>query len=92
MPDLNEQLHQVKSNENFLEKIKRIIPGYDGYVNRDNSRELDLRLRNGLAENLDNNKAVLKNTVLNLSKSGKLFQTESIDKIQNKLQEVIAKL
>jgi hypothetical protein len=92
MPDLNQQLQEVKSKENFLEKIKRIIPGYDGYVNRDNSRELDLRLRNTLAENLDNNKALLKNTVLNLSKSGKLFQTDAIDKIQNKLQEVIAKL
>jgi hypothetical protein len=92
MEDLNQKLQQVKSNESFLEKVKRIIPGYDGYVNRDNSRELDTRLRITLADTLDNNKTALKNTVLNLSKSGKLFQTDGIDKLQNKLQEAIGKL
>ena len=92
MEDLNQKLQQVKSNESFLEKIKRIIPGYDGYVNRDNARELDTKLRNTLAINLENNKTSLKNTVLNLSKFGKLFQTDGIDKIQNKLQQVIGKL
>lgn len=92
MEDLNQKLQQVKSNESFLEKIKRIIPGYDGYVNRDNSRELDTILRKTLADSLDNNKTVLKNSVLNLSKTGKLFQTEGIDRLQNKLQEVIGKL
>ncbi len=92
MDDLNQKLQQVKSNESFLEKVKRIIPGYDGYVNRDNSRELDTKLRNTLAQYLDNNKTALKNTVLNLSKTGKLFQTDGIDRLQNKLQEVIAKL
>ena len=92
MDDLNQKLQQVKSNESFLEKMKRIIPGYDGYVNRDNSRELDTQLRNTLANSLDNNKTALKNTVLSLSKNGKLFQTEGIDRLQNKLQEGIAKL
>ena len=92
MDDLNQKLQQVKSNESFLEKMKRIIPGYDGYVNRDNSRELDLRLRNTLADLLDKNKTSLKNTVLNLAKYGKLFQTDGIDRLQNKLQEAIGKL
>ena len=53
--DLQSKLNQVKGNESFLEKIKRIIPGYDGYVNRDNSRELDTILRNQLAVQLDVN-------------------------------------
>lgn len=92
MDELNSKLQQVKSNESFLEKMKRFIPGYNGYVNRDNSRELDTRLRTTLAENLDNNKTALKNTVINLSKFGKLFQSDGIDKLQNKLQETIGKL
>ena len=41
MSDLQNKLGQIKSKESFLEKIKRFIPGYDGYLNRDNSRELD---------------------------------------------------
>jgi hypothetical protein len=92
MSDLNSKLQQVKTGESFLERIKRIIPGYDGYVNRDNSRELDLQLRNTLAKNLEINKTKLKNTVLNLSKHGKLFESEGIDKLEKKLEAGAAKL
>jgi hypothetical protein len=91
MADLNSKLQQVKGGESFLERIKRIIPGYDGYVNRDNSRELDLQLRNTLAKELDSNKTKLKNTVLSLSKHGKLFETEGIDRLEKKLEASSAK-
>ncbi|MCC6866488.1 MAG: hypothetical protein IT280_10060 [Ignavibacteria bacterium] len=91
MADLNEQLNAVKSKENFLEKITRIIPGYDGYVNRDNSRELDTILRNTLAQKLDANHVILKNVTLNLSQRGKLFETDGIDKLDKKLQLCTAK-
>ncbi|KXK54257.1 MAG: hypothetical protein UZ05_CHB002000909 [Chlorobi bacterium OLB5] len=91
MADLNQQLDAVKSKENFLEKITRIIPGYDGYVNRDNSRELDTILRNTLAARLDANQVKLKNVVLNLSQRGKLFESDSIDKLDKKLQLCVGK-
>ncbi len=91
MADLNQQLSAVKSKENFLEKITRIIPGYDGYVNRDNSRELDTILRNTLATKLDANHVKLKNVVLNLSQRGKLFESDGIDKLDKKLQLCTAK-
>ena len=91
MADLNSKLDQVKSKESFLERIKRIIPGYDGYVNRDNSRELDLQLRNTLAKELDSNKTKLKNAVLNLSKLGKLFETDGIDRLEKRLEASSAK-
>lgn len=91
MTDLNSKLEQVKSGESFLEKIARYIPGYDGYVNRDNARELDTILRNTLAANLDSNQTKLKNTTLNLSQSGKLFETEGIDKLDKKIQNAVSK-
>lgn len=91
MADLNSKLEQVKSKESFLERIKRYIPGYDGYVNRDNSREIDLQLRNTLAKELDSNKTKLKNAVLNLSKRGKLFETDGIDRLEKKLEASSAK-
>ena len=91
MADLNSKLQQVKTGESFLERIKRYIPGYDGYVNRDNSRELDIQLRNTLAKNLDSNKTKLKNTILNLSKSGKLFESDGIDKIEKRIETSAAK-
>ena len=84
MSDLQDKLGQIKSKESFLEKIKRFIPGYDGYLNRDNSRELDTILRNKLASLLEENKTKIKNTVSNLSKSGKLFDSADIDKIDKK--------
>ena len=84
MSDLHGKLEQIKSKENFLEKIKRWIPGYDGYVNRDNSRELDTLLRNKLATMLEDNKTKIKNTVSNLSKNKKLFESQDIDKLDKK--------
>jgi hypothetical protein len=91
MTNLQDDLGKIKSKENFLEKIKRWIPGYSGYVNRDNSRELDTLLRNQLAVGLEQNKTKIKNTVLNLSQNGKLFETENINKVDKKNENVIAK-
>ena len=91
MTDLNSKLDQVKSKENFLEKIARIIPGYDGYVNKDNSRELDTILRNALAVKLDSNHMKLKNTILNMSGRGKLFESGGIDKLDKRLQQAVNK-
>lgn len=91
MTDINSQLDQVKSKESFLEKIARIIPGYNGYVNRDNSRELDTMVRNTLASKLDANHMKLKNTVLNLSQRGKLFESDGINRLDKKLQQAVNK-
>jgi len=89
--DLQSNLNQIKGKESFLEKIKRFIPGYDGYVNRDNSRELDTMLRNRLASSLETNKVKISNTVSNLSSAGRLFESSSIDKIDKKNETAIAK-
>jgi len=90
MSDLQSKLDAVKSNESWLEKIKRYIPGYDGYVNRDNARELDNLLRTQLASKLEENKTKIKNTVSNLSKTGKLFESQDIDKLDKKNENSIA--
>jgi hypothetical protein len=89
MSDLQSQLNAVKSNESWLEKIKRYIPGYDGYVNKDNARELDTMVRNQLASKLEENKARIKNAVSSLSKNGRLFETSDIDKIDKKNENCI---
>lgn len=91
MSDLQSKLDQVKGGESWLERIKRIIPGYDGYVNRDNSRELDTIIRNKLAGKLEENKTKLKNTILTLSKDGKLFETSDLEKLDKKNENAIAK-
>lgn len=91
MTDLNSTLQQVKSKENFFERMKRWIPGYDGYVNRDNSRELDTMLRNKLAIELDSNHTKIKNTMLNLSHNKKLFESEGVDKTDKRLQTAVNK-
>jgi hypothetical protein len=92
MSDLQSKLDQVKANETWLEKIKRYIPGYDGYVNKDNSRELDTILRTKLANRLEENKTKLKNTVLALSRDGKLLETGDLEKLEKKNENSIAKL
>lgn len=91
MSDLKSKLDFIKSKESFFEKIKRIIPGYDGYVNRDNSRELDTLLRNQLAMKLEHNRAKIRNTTSNYSKNNRLFLATDIDKIEKKNDTAIAK-
>lgn len=91
MSDLQSKLDQVKGNESWLERIKRYIPGYDGYVNRDNSRELDTMLRNKMAGRLEENKTKLKNIILTLSRDGKLFETGDLEKLDKKNENAIAK-
>jgi hypothetical protein len=91
MSDLQNKLESIKSKESFFEKMKRYIPGYDGYVNKDNSRELDNLLRNQLATGLELNKPKIKNAVLNLSRNKKLFETSDIDKLDKKNENAIAK-
>ena len=91
MNNLQDSLNKIKGNESFLEKMKRIIPGYDGYVNRDNSRELDTLLRNQLALKLEQNRTKIKNTVANFSRNGKLFEASDIDKLDKKNDTVVAK-
>ncbi|MDD5362657.1 MAG: hypothetical protein PHN88_11030 [Ignavibacteria bacterium] len=89
--DLQSNLDRIKGNESFFEKMKRIIPGYDGYVNKDNSRELDTIIRNKLALKLETNKVKISNTVSNLSSAGRLFETAGVDKIDKKNETAIAK-
>lgn len=91
MSDLKSKLDFIKSKESFLEKIKRIIPGYDGYVNRDNSRELDTQLRNQLALKMEQNRSKIRETVSNYSKNGRLFQASDMEKIEKKNDTAIAK-
>jgi GTP-sensing pleiotropic transcriptional regulator CodY len=91
MSDLQSKLDTVISRESFLERIKRHIPGYDGYLNRDNSRELDTLLRNQLAVGMEQNKTMIKNTVSNLSRNGKLFETADLEKLDKKNENAIAK-
>lgn len=91
MSELQSKLDNIKSNESWLEKIKRIIPGYDGYVNRDNAREVDTMLRRRLADMLEENKTKLKNITLALSKDGKLLETAGLEKLDKKNENAIAK-
>ena len=91
MTDLFGKLDQIKSKESFFEKIKRWIPGYDGYVNRDNAREIDTLLRNKLASMLEQNKTKIKNVNLNLSRNGKLFESQDLDKLDKKNENCIAR-
>lgn len=91
MSDLQSKLDKVKTGESWLERIKRYIPGYDGYVNRDNSRELDTIVRHQLANRLEENKTKLKNVILTLSRDGKLMETADLEKLDKKNETAIAK-
>lgn len=86
-----ENQNKIKDSESFLERIKRFIPGYNGYVDKDNARELDTILRNAIVAKLERNKQKIINTVSNMSRNKKLFEYTNMDKIEKKNETVIAK-
>ena len=93
MTTYNPQLNAVKSNESWFEKIKRYIPGYDGYVNKDNARELDTTMvRNQFAVKFEENKTRIKMRFQVSLKNGRLFETTDIDKIDKKNEKTSVSL
>jgi uncharacterized protein YjgD (DUF1641 family) len=91
MADLNEKLNKVRANESFPERIKRFIPGYSGYVDRDNSREIDTILRNEIAFRLEGNKRIIADAVLTLSESKRYNEIAHLKRIDKKNETAIAK-
>lgn len=89
MDDLRQQ---VKSQENFLEKLTRWIPGFAGYKDREQRRTADQILRTHLADQLAGARGHLAEAARALLASGALDGVAEIDRVGGRLERVTDRL
>ncbi len=79
-------MSSYKQNEgNWLERLIHKIPGYSGYMDREQRRDLDKRHREGLAERLRHLKTPLTELMKQLTDGGRMFEIKPIDQAIKKL-------
>ena len=80
------------SEKNFLEKIASDIPGVAGYRERESRRETDRRIREFLAQRLDDGRAGLNALRNQATDAGQLKALDAIGKLDRILQKSVSSL
>jgi hypothetical protein len=80
------------SEKNFLEKIASYIPGVAGYRERESRRETDRRVREFLAQRLDEGRAGLNALRNQATDAGQLKALDAIGKLDRILQKSVSSL
>ncbi|MBI3097758.1 MAG: hypothetical protein HYY93_05845 [Planctomycetes bacterium] len=75
-----------------IEKILHFIPGFRGYLDKEWRREADKLEREFVASKLSENKAVLKEATVSLSRSGGLEAMTDLDRVDKKLDKIIQRI
>jgi hypothetical protein len=78
----------MSEQRNWLEKLGDKIPGYSGYVAKEQRRDVDKLHREHLAERLRAAKQPLTDVMRELSSTGRLFEVGPIDRVLKKLDQV----
>jgi hypothetical protein len=73
---------------NWIEKISAKIPGYSGYIDKENRRDADKRNRENLANRIRAIKAPLTEVMKDLTNSGRLFEVTPVDSALKKLDKI----
>ena len=80
------------SEKSFLEKIASTIPGVAGYREREARRETDRRIREFLAERLDEGRAALNGLRGQATDAGEFKALDAIGKLDRILQKSVSSL
>jgi len=83
---------KMKEGENFLEKLMRKIPGFEGYKNREQSRTADQIQRKFMSQKITEHKAKLTDVGQEMIRSGNVDQIEEVDRISKILDKVNEKI
>lgn len=75
-----------------FENILHAIPGFRGYLDKEWRRESDKMEREFVAGKLSENKAVLKEATIALSRSGGLEAMSDLDRVDKKLDKLVQRI
>ena len=82
MPDFRER---IESDENAFQQLLNVIPGFDGYREREIRRTADKLVRECLVEELDRTRKSLGKIVGQWAKAGRLEELDDIDRLSRLL-------
>jgi DNA repair exonuclease SbcCD ATPase subunit len=85
-------VEEAKQNMNALERLLKGLPGISGYIDRELRRDADKRLRNAIADQLEEQKRALLNLQKKLLSGGGLSLLGDVDSAVTKLQLLIDRI
>jgi hypothetical protein len=85
-------VEEAKQNMNALERLLKGLPGISGYVDRELRRDADKRLRNAIADQLEEQKRALLDLQKKLLGGGGLSLLGDVDSAVTKLQLLIDRI
>jgi hypothetical protein len=85
-------VEQAKQKMNALERLLKGLPGISGYVDRELRRDADKRLREVIANGLEEQKQALLEVQRRLLSGGGLSWLDDVDRIIQKLQLLIDRI
>jgi len=88
MPDPREHAE----NRGWIETIGHYIPGFRGYLRKENRREADELQREWLADRLQRSKRGMDEFALALTESGRLDEITRVERLRSKLEKILARI
>jgi molybdopterin converting factor small subunit len=85
-------VEEAKQNMNALERLLKGLPGISGYVDRELRRDADKRLRNAIADQLEEQKRALLDIQKKLLGGGGLSLLGDVDSAVTRLQLLIDRI
>lgn len=85
-------LFESGGQRNVLESIARRVPGFAGYLDKEERRESDAQARRWLADRLDACKPGLDAYTRSLTEQGRLDGLAACDRLRNKIELLISRL
>ena len=83
---------ESSGQRNILDSIARRVPGFSGYLDREERRESDDKARRWLADRLDACKPGLDAFTRALTDQGRLDELTACDQLRNKIELLISRL
>jgi hypothetical protein len=83
---------KIADQQQQLKKLATSIPGFGGYLQKDDRREADKLLRLALARQLEQERKHLKDAAVQLAGAGNLKAVGDVDRANTKLRTLIDKI
>lgn len=83
---------EYAENRGWIESILQYIPGFRGYLRKENRREADELQREWLADRLQRSKRGLDDFARSLTDAGRLDELPQIDRVRTRLDKLLARI
>jgi len=89
---MNDIREKAQQDRNWLERLLREVPGFRGYLEKEERRETDKLLRTFLAGRIGRLRGRLDDLMRDLTDDGHLALTEQVDRVKRALERIMRRL